>query len=112
MNGKARRKAVNDKDMSLAADENRKSGDRLSSASQPTFDGEERIDFHDKSLSNEARYCGHLPSVYWRWSVASMGAVLRKPEWQDHRLARGRRAGRDHNSLCEGHELAGYDRDR
>jgi hypothetical protein len=64
MNGKARRKAVGDKDISLAADENRKSGDLLSSASQPTFDGKERIDFHDKSLSNKVHHCSHLPSVY------------------------------------------------
>jgi hypothetical protein len=64
MNGKARRKAVSDKDMSLAADENRKSGDRLSNASQPTFGGKERIEFHEKLLSNKVHYCGHLPSVY------------------------------------------------
>jgi hypothetical protein len=50
MNGKARRRAISDKDMRLAADENRKSGDRLSSASPPTFDGKERTSFDEKQL--------------------------------------------------------------
>jgi hypothetical protein len=64
MNGKARRKAVSDKHSNLAADENRKSGDRLSSASQPTFGGKERIDFHEKLPSNKVHYFSHLPPVF------------------------------------------------
>jgi hypothetical protein len=103
--------AVIDKDMSLAADENRKSGDRLSSASQPTFDGKERIDFHEKSLSNKVHYCSHLPSVFRHWSDASVGAIRRQFERTNHRFAGGGRVRRDHNALCASHELARDDRD-
>jgi hypothetical protein len=42
MNGKALRRAVSGNEVTIAFDENRKSGDRLSSVSRPSFDGRER----------------------------------------------------------------------
>ena len=49
MNGKARRKAVSDKDMALPLTKTASQETGFQSHLQPTFDGKERIDFHEKS---------------------------------------------------------------